>query len=257
MFDSVRTCIFDAYGTLLDVNSAVSRNAASVGDVADALSALWRQRQLEYTWTRSLMKRYADFWVITEEALDYAMETFSLHEKPDLKQALLKSYLELGAYPDALGALEQIKTLGYRTAVLSNGTLHMVLQAMQVDDLLRHIDLCLTVDEMKIYKPDPAVYHYACERLGVAPGAGLLPYIECLGFSWRRFRRFSCGARESAESTEGIQICGSGRRDSFPVGVARFTAEGQIGHVSAAIVTPSYLITYVSSRTASSRAVTA
>ena len=170
MFDSIHTCIFDAYGTLLDVNSAVSRNAASVGDVREALSALWRQRQLEYTWTRSLMKRYADFWTITEEALDYALESFSLREKPDLKQALLKSYLELGAYPDAAGALEQIKALGYRTAVLSNGTLHMVLEAMQAEDLLRHIDLCLSVDEMKIYKPDPAVYQYACERLGVAPG---------------------------------------------------------------------------------------
>jgi 2-haloacid dehalogenase len=169
MLDSIHTCIFDAYGTLLDTNSAVSRSAAAVGEAAEALSALWRQRQLEYTWTRSLMKRYVDFWAITEEALDYALETFSLHEKPDLKQTLLKSYLELGAYPDAAGALEQIKTLGYRTAVLSNGTLHMLLQAMQADDLWRHIDLCLSVDEMKIYKPDPAVYQYAAERLNVSP----------------------------------------------------------------------------------------
>jgi 2-haloacid dehalogenase len=169
MLDSIRTCIFDAYGTLLDVNSAVARNASSVGEVADQLAALWRQRQLEYTWTRSLMRRYVDFWTITEEALDYALETFSLHEKPGLKQALMKSYLELGAYPDAAGALEQIKALGYRTAVLSNGTLHMLLQAMQADDLLRHIDLCLSVDEMKIYKPDPGVYQYACERLNVSP----------------------------------------------------------------------------------------
>lgn len=169
MFDSIRTCIFDAYGTLLDVNSAVTRNAACIGEVGDALSGLWRQRQLEYTWTRSLMKRYTDFWAITEEALDYALETFSLHEKPGLKQALMKSYLELGAYPEVAGALEQIKTMGFRTAILSNGTLHMLLQAMQSGDLLRHIDLCLSVDEMKIYKPDPAVYGYACERLSVTP----------------------------------------------------------------------------------------
>ena len=170
MLENIRTCIFDAYGTLLDVHSAVVRNASSVGGVGDQLSVLWRQRQLEYTWTRSLMKRYVDFWTITEEALDYALETFSLHEKPGLKQALITSYLELGAYPVAAGAVEQIKTLGYRTAVLSNGTLHMLLQAMQADDLLRHIDLCLSVDEMKIYKPDPAVYRYACERLSTSPG---------------------------------------------------------------------------------------
>ena len=169
MLDSIRTCIFDAYGTLLDMHSAVSQNAASVGDAADTLSALWRQRQLQYTWTRSLMKRYADFWALTEEALDYALEAVSLHEKPGLKQALLKSYLELGAYPEAASALEQIKTLGYGTAVLSNGTLHMLLEALQADDLLRHIDLCLSVDELKIYKPDPAVYGYACERLNVSP----------------------------------------------------------------------------------------
>lgn len=169
MLDSIRTCIFDAYGTLLDVHSAVTRNASSVGEMGDQLAVLWRQRQLEYTWTRSLMRRYVDFWVITEEALDYALETFSLHEKPGLKQALMKSYLELGAYPDAAGALEQIKTLGYRTAVLSNGTLHMLLQATQAGDLLRHIDLCLSVEEMKIYKPDPAVYRYASERLNISP----------------------------------------------------------------------------------------
>ena len=169
MLDSIRTCIFDAYGTLLDVHSAVTRNASSVGHVGGQLAVLWRQRQLEYTWTRSLMKRYVDFWTITEEALDYALETFSLHEKPGLKEALMKSYLELAAYPDAAGALEQIKTFGYRTAVLSNGTLHMLLEAMQADDLLRHIDLCLSVDEMKIYKPDAAVYRYACERLNNSP----------------------------------------------------------------------------------------
>lgn len=169
MLNSIRTCVFDAYGTLLDVNSAVIRNAVSVGEAGDQLTALWRQRQLEYTWTRSLMKRYTDFWAITEEALDYALETLSLHEKPGLKQALMKSFLELGTYPDVAPALQQIKTLGFGTAVLSNGTLHMLLQAIQVSDLLRHVDLCLSVDELKVYKPDPSVYHYACERLGIPP----------------------------------------------------------------------------------------
>jgi 2-haloacid dehalogenase len=169
MLDSIRTCVFDAYGTLLDVNSAVTSNAAAVGATSDPLAALWRQRQLEYTWTRSLMKRYTDFWAITEEALDYALETFSLQEKPGLKQALMKSFLELRAYPDVAPALQQIKTLGFGTAVLSNGTLHMLLQAVEASDLLPYIDLCLSVHELKVYKPDPSVYQYACGRLGISP----------------------------------------------------------------------------------------
>jgi len=169
MLDAIRTCVFDAYGTLLDVHSAVTCNAAAVGETSGPLAVLWRQRQLEYTWTRSLMKRYTDFWAITEEALDYALETFSLQEKPGLKQALLKSYLELRAFPDVAPALQEIKTLGFGTAVLSNGTLHMLLQAVQASDLFRHIDLCLSVDELKVYKPDPLVYQYASGRLGLPP----------------------------------------------------------------------------------------
>jgi 2-haloacid dehalogenase len=165
MAERLRACVFDAYGTLLDVNSPVAREAASVGSPGEALSLLWRQRQLEYTWTRSLMNRYADFWRVTEEALDYALEAFDLTNRPGLKQALLNSYLELPAYPDVKGALQSVKSIGLRAAVLSNGTVHMLRAALEANGLSQFIDPCLSVDEPRIYKPDPRVYQFACDTL--------------------------------------------------------------------------------------------
>ncbi len=169
MLESVRACVFDAYGTLLDVHSAVSRNSASVGEVADALSSLWRQRQLEYTWTRSLMNQYADFWEVTREALEYALESFHLDGHDSLKESLMNSYLELAAYPDVADTLQRIRSLGMTTAVLSNGTPHMLREALQANHLSANFDACLSVDELKLYKPDPRVYQLACDRLGVSP----------------------------------------------------------------------------------------
>jgi 2-haloacid dehalogenase len=161
--------LFDAYGTLLDVHSAVARNSASVGDVAAAFSSLWRQRQLEYTWTRSLMNQYADFWEITREALEYALESFHLDGQGDLKESLMNSYLELTAYPDVANTLQKIKSLGLITAVLSNGTPQMLRQALHANRLSTYFDFCLSVDELKVYKPHPRVYELACDRLGVGP----------------------------------------------------------------------------------------
>jgi 2-haloacid dehalogenase len=169
MHEPVRACVFDAYGTLLDIHSAVSRNSASVGDVAVAFSLLWRQRQLEYTWTRSLMNQYADFWEITREALEYALESFQLDDHADLKESLMKSYLELTAYPDVADTLQKIKSLGMITAVLSNGTPQMLREALQANRLSTCFDACLSVDELKLYKPHPRVYNLACDRLGVHP----------------------------------------------------------------------------------------
>src|SRR3546814_20752629 len=95
--NSIRACVFDAYGTLLDVHSAVMGNADKVGDSADALSALWRQRQLEYSWTRGVMGKYADFWQLTIEALDFALQTYGLEGRPGLQESLLNAYFELKA----------------------------------------------------------------------------------------------------------------------------------------------------------------
>jgi 2-haloacid dehalogenase len=186
MTKEVRACVFDAYGTLLDVNSAVARNAALNAALAGVmakteaktearaslsapLSALWRQKQLEYTWTRTLMNRYADFWQVTEEALDFALKTYSLDGDAELKNSLLQSYLSLTAYPDAAQTLAQVAALDLTIAILSNGTPHMLHEALRANQLEELIDPCLSVDEIKIYKPDPRVYQLACDRLGLSP----------------------------------------------------------------------------------------
>ncbi|MDR5644413.1 haloacid dehalogenase type II [Burkholderia cenocepacia] len=167
--DPIRACVFDAYGTLLDVNTAVMKHAHDIGGCAEELSSLWRQRQLEYSWTRTLMGRYADFWQLTTEALDFALESFGLLERTDLKNRLLDAYHELSAYPDAVGTLGALKAAGFTTAILSNGNNEMLRGALRAGNLTEALDQCISVDEIKIYKPDPRVYQFACDRLDVRP----------------------------------------------------------------------------------------
>jgi 2-haloacid dehalogenase len=167
--ESVRTCVFDAYGTLLDVHAAVMKNAADVGECAEALSALWRQRQLEYSWTRTLMGRYVNFWKLTEEALTFALRTYKVETRAGLKERLLRAYFELDAYPDASSTLQTLKAQGYETAVLSNGSYDMLQAALSASNLTTLVDECLSVDELQVYKPDPRVYQFTCDRLNVRP----------------------------------------------------------------------------------------
>ena len=117
---SPRACVFDAYGTLLDLASAVAPHAAALGDHAGPLLALWRRKQLEYTWLRTLMGRHADFATVTGDALAYALEALDL-TAPDLQAALARSFRELGAMPHAVELLTRLRGGGIRTAVLSNG----------------------------------------------------------------------------------------------------------------------------------------
>lgn len=165
----IRACIFDAYGTLLDLNSAIAGKTSSLGEKASALSALWRQRQLEYSWTRSLMKQYADFWKITEEALDFALESFGLKNDHELKKSLLQAYLELSAFSDAADTLHKLKTNGFTTAVLSNGTSAMLQKVLTANHLLESLDQCLSVEDLRTYKPDPRVYQLVCDQLNLTP----------------------------------------------------------------------------------------
>ncbi|GAB2878378.1 haloacid dehalogenase type II [Paraburkholderia jirisanensis] len=169
MSQQIEAFVFDAYGTLLDVNAAVAKNVSSFGEKGDAFAALWRARQLEYSWTRALMNRYADFWTATEEALLFTLRTFKLDKDEALRSRLLKSYFELGAHPDALDALTRLKATGVKLAVLSNGTNEMVRAALKAGGLLAFMDAVLSVDDLKLYKPDPRVYQYACDRLEVTP----------------------------------------------------------------------------------------
>jgi 2-haloacid dehalogenase len=169
-FNDVKACVFDAYGTLFDVHAPVAKVAARIGPQADALSGLWRQKQLEYTWLRSLMRAHADFWQVTGEALDYALAAHGIDDD-GLKAELLDLYLRLDAYPDAVEALRQLKDKGLVTAILSNGAPAMLEAAVASAGLQGHLDHVISVEEVGIFKPDPQVYELAVRHTGAAAAA--------------------------------------------------------------------------------------
>lgn len=159
-------CVFDAYGTLFDVASAVNRCRAQIGDQADAFSATWRRYQLETTWLRSLMGRYEDFWQVTGQALDHAM---ALHGLTDLglRAHLMELYLRLDPYPEVAEVLATIRRGHLKTAILSNGSPTMLAAAADSARLRPLLDVIVSVDSLRIYKPHPSVYQLACDRLSL------------------------------------------------------------------------------------------
>ncbi len=161
-------CVFDAYGTLFDLNSAARRCADALGDKAAALSALWRTKQLEYSWLRSLMGRHADFWQVTGEALDYAMAQLQL-SAPALRERLMDAFLTIDAYGDARKVLEALRRAQRPAAILSNGSPRMLEAATASAGLAGLLDHLLSVEEAGVYKPDRRVYELAVRRLGLAP----------------------------------------------------------------------------------------
>jgi len=164
--EGIRACVFDAYGTLFDVHAPVGRVAAALGDKADAVSKMWRDKQLQYTWLRSLMGAHADFAVVTAEALDYALDANGVSD-PDLRLQLLELYRTLDAYPDARRCLAALKARGITTAILSNGTPEMLEAATTSAGLAEHLDHVLSVEALGIYKPDMRVYQLAVDATGV------------------------------------------------------------------------------------------
>ena len=164
----VRAVVFDAYGTLFDVASAAERSRDLLGDRAGPLAELWRQKQLQYSWLRAVMGRHADFWAVTGDALDFALEAHRVAE-PGLRARLMDAYGRLGPYPDAEETLRRLRQAGLRTAILSNGTPRMLAQAVRSARLDGLVDPVLSVEEVGVYKPHPSVYRLACERLGVWP----------------------------------------------------------------------------------------
>lgn len=162
----VAACVFDAYGTLFDVNAAVASCHEEIGPQADRLADLWRTKQLQYSWLRSLMGRYAEFWQITGEALDYAMAFFGLSDAK-LRARLMDLYFNLAAYPDALPVLPRIRGIGLKTAILSNGSRQMLAGAVDASCLRAHLDAVLSVDEVGVFKPHPSVYRLAEQALAL------------------------------------------------------------------------------------------
>lgn len=167
-FSRVRVCVFDAYGTLFDVHSAAGRHASRLGAAAAPLSATWRTKQLEYTWLRSLMRRYAPFSRVTADALDYALDAHDV-EDAGLREALLDAYRRLDAYPEVPAVLDALREAGFGTAILSNGDAPMLEAAVEAAGLAGRLDAVLSVDAIGTYKPDPSVYQLACTHFGAAP----------------------------------------------------------------------------------------
>ncbi len=177
---SIRAFVFDAYGTLFDVHAAIARHRAAAGPDADRLSELWRTKQLEYTWTLTLMGRYEPFWRLTERALDFALARFPSVD-PGLKPKLLEAYRELGAFPDARAALEALKAKGMPTAILSNGSPDMLAAAVTAAGLGKLLDHVLSVDAIRIYKPRREVYALAIDRARAVAGGDRFRVVEPLG----------------------------------------------------------------------------
>ncbi|GGB50420.1 haloacid dehalogenase [Roseibium aquae] len=162
--------VFDAYGTLFDVHAAVRRHAEKLGPDSQRLSALWREKQLEYSWVRALMGQYKDFWVLTQEALDTAFALVPSADK-SLKDDLLNAYWTLDCYPEVPEVLTQLKTTGAKMAILSNGSPEMLDAAVKAAGLADLLDDVFSVDELKTYKTDPRVYELATFAYRVYPDA--------------------------------------------------------------------------------------
>lgn len=163
----VRACVFDAYGTLFDVGSAAARCAEALGEAAPRLAAVWRDKQLQYTWLRTLQHRHTDFWQVTGEALDFAFDALGLADR-GLRERLMQLYLTLDAYPEAAAALTRLRSADFATAILSNGAPAMLAAAAGHAGLAHLFDHVLSVEAVGVYKPHPKVYRLACDRLGVA-----------------------------------------------------------------------------------------
>jgi 2-haloacid dehalogenase len=166
----IRGYVFDAYGTLFDVHSVIDAGREITGDPM-ALSALWRQKQLEYTWLRSLMGRYEDFWAVTESALRYAVRRLGLSATEAQMQGLMNAYLTLACFPEVKTALARLR--GRPCAILSNGAPAMLAAAVRssgLDEALQHV---LSVDTVKVFKPAPLVYALGPAAMGI-PASELL-----------------------------------------------------------------------------------
>jgi len=152
----IKAVVFDAYGTLFDVNSAAEKCKGKIGDKWEGFASFWRTTQLEYTWLRSLMKRHKDFWQVTEDSLDKSMKTFKIDNS--MKDELLNLYKVLSPYPEVKEVLKKLKEKECRLAILSNGTPALLNELVKSNNLENIFDDLFSIEEVGIYKPDIKVY---------------------------------------------------------------------------------------------------
>ena len=157
-----KAVVFDAYGTLFDVNSAAKRCKDKIGAKWETFANFWRTTQLEYTWLRSLMKRHKNFWDVTEDSLDKSMKVFNINK--NMKNELLSLYKILSPYPEVKGVLEDLKKKNFKLAILSNGTPDLLNELVENNKLNNLFDDLFSIEEVKIYKPDPRVYELPIKK---------------------------------------------------------------------------------------------
>ena len=163
----VKAVIFDAYGTLFDVNSAAEKCKNQIGDKWEGFANYWRTTQLEYTWLRSLMKRHKDFWKVTEDSLDKSMKVFNIN--PNMREELLSLYKKLSTFPEVNDTLKQLKNKNLKLAILSNGSPDLLNKLVNSNNLTEIFDDLFSIEEVKIYKPDNKVYEIPINKYKIKP----------------------------------------------------------------------------------------
>ena len=164
---NIKAIIFDAYGTLFDVNSAAEKCKDKIGDKWEPFANFWRTTQLEYTWLRSLMKRHKDFWQVTEDSLDKSMKVFGIDMT--MKNDLLNLYKILSPYPEVKEVLESLKKKNFKLAILSNGTPALLEELVKSNNLKNLFDDLFSIESVKIYKPDSKVYDLPVQKYKIKP----------------------------------------------------------------------------------------
>lgn len=162
----IKAVVFDAYGTMFDVHSPVGRLASKLGDQAQSVSTMWRDKQLQYTWLRSLMQDYKPFTQVTSDALAYAMEAHGI-DNDALHKELVDAYFTLSAYDDVAPCLDALQAKGFKTAILSNGSMDMLDAAVNSAGIADKLDAVLSVEEVQVNKPDPRVYQLTLDHFGI------------------------------------------------------------------------------------------
>jgi len=159
---NIKAIIFDAYGTLFDVNSAAEKCKDKIGDKWEGFANYWRTTQLEYTWLRSLMNRHKDFWQVTEDSLDKSMKAFKID--PSMRNELLDLYKKLSTFPEVKEVLSNLKEKDYKLAILSNGTPTLLNELVTSNNLDNIFDDIFSIEEVGIYKPDSKVYNLPIKK---------------------------------------------------------------------------------------------
>jgi len=165
--ENIKVCVFDAYGTLFDVNSAAAKCKEKLGSKWEGFANAWRTTQLEYTWLRSLMKKHKNFWEITEDSLDHTMEAFKI--KKEMRNELLDLYKKLSPYPEVKECLEELKNKKIIMAILSNGTPELLKGLVESNNIQNYFDNIFSIESVGVYKPDSRVYEMPTKQYGCKP----------------------------------------------------------------------------------------